>query len=165
MATYTEAYQRALANNPQSKVILHTLSIEHPDITNIYLVHQKDGITATLENGNSQVFMPMPFEITLPSSEGYSRPTASIRISNVDQSVTDQIETITDSETSSKIYYRPYLSDALTSPVTMTPPFLEPFNVEINARVLTAQLDYFDLSNLSIGRLRYTTNGFPLITR
>lgn len=82
---------RAILARETEEVFLVLLTIEHPDISpTIRIVNNTEPVTRS--DGEYQ---PYPFEAVLPDDTDNARPQVSLRVDNVDRSVTRKLRDLT----------------------------------------------------------------------
>lgn len=117
-ASLTAAIEEAYASAPSDEIIYHTLEFDHPDFsTPIYVVRDRTDLTATLEDGVTEVtFTAFAFDFHLPPLDQVASPEIVISIDNVGREIVPYLDTAAQSSDLVTVTYRPYLSSDLSAP-------------------------------------------------
>lgn len=165
-ATYEDAYKEALATAPRAEVIVETLSISHPDWTEVYrLVNDRKPLTARLETNEQVEFRPVGFSFAMPKSDVSGVQEMPITLSDLNKEVSSAVLSIASSRDVAKIEYRPYLLSDLERPQTVTPLVLFLREVKIADGVVTGKASFADLLNKPFINRIYSRRDFPALAR
>lgn len=161
-ASLTTAIKEAYASAPADKYIIHTLEFRQTGVQNsVRIARSHFDITAVDEDSNTVVFSAGQFTIGLPSSTDEGVISTSISISNIDNAVGAFLETARSSTTPSKVIYRPYMSDDLTTPAWSPPLSLFIRNAQITRMQVQVEANMADVVNSRFPSIYYTREKFP----
>lgn len=166
MATFSQAYEEALATARRDVVRYETLELTHPSFAApIYICVGWDSITAKLEDGSTVDFVAVPLDIELPETSDETVPVVTVTLHDVPGDILDQLDA-SDGDTL-RVRYRPYLSDRLDAgPENNEPLEWDLFNVEeTDGNRLVGYASLGDLLNLSFPRETYTLATNPGLAR
>lgn len=156
------ALVEAYAVAPASVAQVHTLVVYHPSMSDkLYLVqgfrHQSMKVDGVFQN-----FRACAFEFTLPATTDGGLQELTVTIDNVNNRVSDFCEAAMEFPAPVEIYYRPYLSNDLNTPL-MDPPlrlFLK--NITVSETQCTGQATQVDFNNLKFPTEIYDSEFPPL---
>lgn len=158
----SKAIKEAYAVAPATEVIIETLELSHPKLEEtLYIVKQREGITATLENGESVYFEPVGFTFSLPAAGENGRQDMQISIDNVDRRISDFIDKAKLFFSPVKVVFRPYLNTDLTAPQMNPPLVLALQDVSVTTQVVAARATFADILNQKFPKEYYLRSRFP----
>jgi uncharacterized protein DUF1833 len=116
--TVSPEIARIYASAPVDDDYYETLELSHPSFTtDWFLTTQVAGFTATLETGRQVDFLPAPFAVKLPGSNGDGNQQLTISLSNVDRLIVDELERAGDApQDPINANYRVYAASDLSAP-------------------------------------------------
>ena len=161
--TLHPALVEAYAIAPANVVHIHTLELRHESMSEpLYLVqgyfHKQ---IKTTVGGSYVTFRACAFNFTLPSTDDGGLQELSITIDNTENRVSDFCESAMAFPSPVEIYYRPYLSTDLETPL-MDPPlrlFLK--DVTVSESQVSGRAVPMDFLNLKFLTELYDTSRFP----
>ena len=111
----SEAYAEAATSAPIDRVILYTYELLHSSFTEkILIVNDFKPLTATLEDGTTQEFIPCPVAIVPPAENDEGRaPVIRVQIDGVSSMIATQLEEATRQMERVEIVERIYVSDEI----------------------------------------------------
>jgi hypothetical protein len=159
-----EAIKEAYASAPANQCILHTLEIRQRGIqARIFLVRSLREITATLEDGNQQLFEPSGFNFSLPVSDNQGFQSLNISIDNIGLRVSDFCNRAVEQRVTVEIVYRPYLSTDLSAPQMNPPLLLYLKDVKVTSVQVTGRATFMDIINKHFPSELYIRDRFPTL--
>ena len=158
----TEALKEAYALAPTEIVILHTLQLSHPSLTeDLFLVQDIVEHDFTLEDLSIETFEPVGFRFALPPIGDQGLQELTISIDNTDRRITDFVNTIKGQPGTTEVRYRPYLSNDLTTPQMDPPLLLFLKELSITAVQIQGRATFADIINKRYPSEWYTRERFP----
>lgn len=158
-----DAIKEAYASAPPNTVIYHTIELYHSLTGHIYMVQQREGMTATLETGEVVDFEPVAFRFKQPEIGDNGINEIPISIDNIDRRISDFLDTVLQSSEKVQMIYRPYLSSDLSTP-RMTPPLrMTLSDVVVKVEEVTGRGSFADLVNKVFPDDFYTPSRFPTL--
>ena len=162
MSRYTEFF----LNSKSSVVQLETLEISHPNFTKIYRVVRNavEGITATLENGNSATFDYYPLQIENAGVRDDLDQSIKINLGDLGEVLPKELDKVSSSDgfgTKPVVIYRTYRSDDLTRPL-FGPVTLEVSTFAFNREGSTFEAKAPSLNINKTGEI-YSLDRFPML--
>jgi hypothetical protein len=149
-----EALKEAYASAPtgDDDIVVHTIEIRHPTFidedeepTSIFIVHDHQDFTATLEDeapvkgGEVVTFASLAFSFALAPIETSPRPQIQIEIDNVGRDITDQLDAAVADGRKIEICYRAYRNGDRSGPKTLVPPVYTLADVKVGVFRVTAR--------------------------
>lgn len=161
---YEDAIKEAFALAPADKVILDTLEIRQGTVQPpVYLVRASREIYAKDENGETHLFIPVGFQLTLPAQNTEGFRALDLSIDNVGRSIMDFIETAKQYREPVEVLYRPYLSDDLNTPQMNPPLLLYLKDIQITPSQIVGKASFMELVNRRFPSELYTRLRFPAL--
>ena len=170
----TAAIKEAYASVPSDVVIMHTLSLGHPNWKDdhgapveLYFIREHQAFTAALEpdemgNGGKVVtFQPAAFDLDLPKVDTVPMPEVIVRIDNVGGELLPWLDLAAPSKERIMLTYRPYLSNITSRPQMIPPLQLTLAEVSVTALTLQGRARLVDIGNRSFPNVDYTLEKFP----
>ncbi len=158
----TQAIKEAYAVATINSVAIDTIELVHPKLpASIRLVNQRQGITLTLENGETHFFDAVGFKFMLPAAGENGRQDLQISIDNVDRRISDFLDLAKEFFEPVQVIYRPYLSSDLTTPQMNPPLVLTLQDVTITQLMVQAKASFADVLNQKFPKEYYTRKRFP----
>ena len=158
----SDALKEAMVCAPSDDVYLETLEIRHASIAEpIYLVRNREDITATLETSDVVVFEAAAFRMALPASGDNGLQELTLAVDNVDRRVSDFFSNAKNYQTPVQCTYRPYLLSDLSEPQMNPPLVLYLSDISITLFEVTAKASFVDLLNKKFPSELYTRARFP----
>lgn len=170
MSRLAQALAEAYAIAPADVIIFDTLEVYTTGVSSLYLTNGYIPIVANLFGslvgstytpGTPVTFEPIPFKIKLPASGSDSLPTLQIEIDNVDNRLSNLVQTALDAQASIFIKYRPYLSTDLTRPQLNPPMTFYVASAKINTTSVVIQASFPDIVNKNFPNEQYNVTLFP----
>lgn len=182
-----EAAKEAATLVPSDDVILHTIELRHPNLTNAdgsisaircvmdhgdLLIPGNPSIyghlltleaTAPLNPGQQVIFVACMFDMALPAQES-NPPTIELSLDNVTQIVTPQLDAAVSSYTPITVTYREYMLSDKTAPQFILPDGILQRVVSSLTR-LTGTIIFSDLLNKNFPSLVYRPTDFPSLAQ
>jgi len=156
------AMQEVYALAPNDRVVLVTLQLSHPALTEtIYMVQDRVAQNFTLETGETVEFEPVPFRLTPPTSGEDGLQELNIAIDNVDRRISDFLELVESERAPVVMTYRPYLSDDPSKPQLDPPLVLSLTDVKINVFEVAGKASFSNITNLKNLTEYYDRRRFP----
>lgn len=155
--TLSSTFRQAIESETTSEVVLVCLTITEDSLAApIRLVHNTENITRQIE-GSPELFVAMLFEIDLPSEDGDTIDSVSIKIDNVDRQIVEAVENATG---------RPQVSMEIvlaSDPDTVEagPIDMELDSVEYDSMWVVGQLVFDELVNQQSAAHTYSPFLFP----
>jgi hypothetical protein len=153
---------------PVARTYVETLSLEHAGLPSTrYLTNQKDGWTATLEDGTTIVtFEYVPFAVIPPQAQDEGAISLQVAIDNCDRQLMENLETLALTPTTPIVLtYRVYLSDDTTIVQNDPPMVLDIMNVTATQYLITFEAGLTNLRNRPFPSKLYTVDKFPGLSR
>lgn len=165
--TISEALKRIYASAPTNRRYLETLAFSHPWWTPSYFfVSDPEQWTFDLETGVTQVFEPVPFELTLPNRDGSGRADMQIAINNTGREMVAALErAMGDVRNPIEVTYRVYLDVPYRRPENDPPLLLHITSVTVSGTLTVAQATRADILNTAFPRLLFNADDFPGLLR
>lgn len=159
-----DAIKEAYTIVPADKVIYDTLEIRQTGVQDpVFIARTRTTITATDENGNVRIFEPVNFQFTLPPSTEEGFQSLNIAIDNVGRRVVDFIEAAKSERVPVEAYYRPYLSDDLSTPQMNPPLVLFLKDLQLGVAQVSGRATFMDVINKKFPSELYTRTRFPAL--
>lgn len=161
-AALTAALKEAYASAPSNVVVLETITLVHPLLeAPIYLVKNRENITATLETDEEVEFLACAFKMSLPPSGDNGLQELALSIDNVDRRITDFVNLVKKSKDPVQVYYRPFLSSDLSQPQMSPPLVLTLGDISLTLFEATGRASFADIINKKCPSELYTRSRFP----
>lgn len=162
MSRYTEFF----LNSKSSVVQLETLEISHPNFTKTYRVVRNavEGITATLENGNSATFDYYPLQIENAGVRDDLDQSIKINLGDLGEVLPKELDEVSSNDgfgIKPVVIYRTYRSDDLTRPL-FGPVTLEVSTFAFNREGSTFEAKAPSLNINKTGEI-YSLDRFPML--
>ena len=159
----SEAYAEAAASAPLDRTILTTYELIHPSFTErILIVNDFNPLTAKLEDGTTQDFVPCPVDVIPPEESDEARtPTIQVRIDGVSSIIASQLEIASKQMQRVEIVERIYVSDDLLGPAVLPPLRLTLKTVNITATTIQAEAAFSDPVNRGFPNYDYLPKEYP----
>lgn len=161
--TLSEAYAEAAASAPAHRSNIFTYELTHPSFeARICIVNAFEGITATIETGESVDFVACPVQVIPPAeNDAAEAPSITVSIDGVSAAVAAQLEAAAKTHDLIKIIERVYVSDDLSAPAHLPPLCLTLQTVTITATRVTAQARFTDPVNRGFPRKDHLPREYP----
>jgi hypothetical protein len=164
--TLHPALVEAYAIAPAAVSYVHTIELRHESMSEpLYLVqgflHKQ--IKPTV-GGAFVTFRACAFEFTLPATDEGGLQELTLTMDNTNNRVSDFCESAMTFPAPVEIYYRPYLSDDLTTPLMDPPLRLFLLDVVVNESQVTGRAAPVDFLNLKFPTELYTVPRFPSLS-
>lgn len=157
-----EAVKEAYALAPASVSHVHSLELRHPSIeSSLYIVQGFQNRELTLETSEVKIFKAVPFAFTLPGNNETGLQELSLTIDNIDNQASDFLELAMNFPRPVEVYYRPYLSNDLTSPKLNPPLRLFFTNAVVSDTQVSGRAAPADFLNRGFLSELYTRRLFP----
>jgi len=165
--TYTDALKEAKVLADTSVVVLDTLSLEHPLISQpIYLVNDREELEARLEEfGEIVTFKPVSFAFKLPQVSNNGASSMMVSFNNVDRSISEVLEQIKDSRDLLLCKYRVYLNSGGKNriPQNSPPITLTITDISLTATKADCKASFIDVINKPFPAEYYDRFRFPTL--
>lgn len=156
------ALVEAYAIAPAAVAHIHTLELRHESMSEpLFLVQGFFHKEMRLETGALKKFRACAFNFTLPATDDGGLQELSLTMDNANNRVSDFCESAMQFPAPVEIYYRPYLSTDLETPL-MDPPlrlFLQ--NVTVSEAQVSGRAVPVDFLNLKFPTELYDSERFP----
>ena len=137
--SYTDALKEVATLAPNGVAMLETLSISHPSAGSIYIVNDRQSLSARDENNVPQTYQASSFAVKLPSSTAEGVQSLNITIPNVDRAASDFLKSVpVDSSSPVTATFRIYQSGQ--------PDTAQPDNEPLTLDITDVQVDMFQVS-------------------
>ena len=162
MSRYTEFF----LNSKSSVVQLETLEVSHPDFTKTYRVVRNavEGVTLTLENGNSATFDYYPLQIENAGVRDDLDQSIKINLGDLGEVLPKELDKVSSNDgfgTKPIVIYRTYRSDDLSRPL-FGPVTLEVSTFAFNREGSTFEAKAPSLNINKTGEI-YSLDRFPML--
>lgn len=159
--TLSEAAKEAYAIAPKGEVVLETLELSHPALSDVIrLVKDRSSHTFGVD-GVDRVFDACGFRMALPAAGESGLQELSIAIDNVDLRITDFINAVKESATAVNVKYRLYLVSDPSTAQNDPPLILSLTDVNMNDIEVTGKATFADVLNKAFLSILYTRARFP----
>lgn len=126
----------------------------------VYLVRDRQEQEFTLEDGVTVTFEPCAFRLVLPSTGGEGLQSIRVSIDNVDQRITQFLNSVKGLEAPVLLTYRPFLVSDRTKPQIDPPLKLTLTDVQVTATEVVGAARFADVVNSRFLTQRYTRERF-----
>lgn len=186
MTGLSDAIKEAYAVAPADDMDMHTLEIRHAsfvddnnDPTSVFVVrdHQAWNLrleeSAPIKGGEVVEFLPVAFDLVLPTVDGSPSPELTLVMDNVsgvdadgvEFSISDKLEIAAKSARPIYVIYRPYLSSDLNTPQIDPPIVMTLVDAKVEGLRVVGRAGIPKDANLSFPNYTYTARRFPGIAR
>lgn len=162
--TLSAVIKEAMSTNPSNVVYLRTIELAHPLVTpSIYMVDDRKDWDLDLEDsGGTKTFEAVAFRLDLPGSGDQGLQELTLEVDNIDDRVTDFINTVKASKDEVTLTYRVYLASDVTGPQNDPPLALVLKDIVVTPDgVVTGRATFADLINKPFLTEFYTRARFP----
>lgn len=159
----TPAEKEAYANADDTRIMLYTLELMHPQFTQpLRIVADNDLLTAEIETGDTVQFTPFFFSIKRPPISEEPDPSLQITVDNVSGFMTPYLDIASRSGDSIHVVFRPYLMDESDNSITRLSSIkLAIRNASANMTSVTLTAAHINPANLPFPKEHYTSDRFP----
>ena len=159
----TPAEKEAYANADDTRVMLYTLELMHPQFTKaLRIVADNDSLSAEIETGDTVEFTPFFFSIKRPPISEEPDPSLQITVDNVSGFMTPYLDIASRSGDSIHVIFRPYLIDDSDNSITRLSAIrLAIRNASANMTSVTLTAAHINPANLPFPKENYTADRFP----
>ncbi|WP_257264357.1 DUF1833 domain-containing protein [Endozoicomonas sp. ONNA2] len=159
----TPAEKEAYANADDTRVMLYTLELMHPQFTQpLRIVADNDPLTAEIETGDTVEFTPFFFSIKRPPISEEPDPSLQITVDNVSGFMTPYLDIASRSGDSIHVVFRPYLVDEGDDSITRLSSIkLAIRNASATMTSVTLTAAHINPANLPFPKENYTSDRFP----
>jgi hypothetical protein len=172
--TLTAAIKEAYASAPNNVVIYHTIELIHPAFLNslgaaapIRVVKDyQDLVSATLEITSTTApltavtFTAFNFEFTKPEISPTGVPQITLKIDNVDRSISANIELAMATTDLITVIYREFISTDLSAPQNNPPLSMTIMSINVDVFSVTATAGFPNLMNKRFPTTEYSVDIF-----
>ena len=175
---YEDAIKEAYASCPVDDVILETIEILHPDITDesnnrtgVRIVNNTEDIvaglemTAPIDSGMEVTFTACPFSAKLQDISDIAMPTLTITFDNAGNLMTSYFEEALNDLNAITIIYRVFLSSDLSKPMNKNPIEFYVHEIKVDVNTVHMIAGVRDLVNLPFLNASYLPERFPGLVR
>ena len=159
----TEALKEAYALAPSDIVVIETLEFVHALFSTIRICNDGQDHIFTLEDLSTPLFVAAPFAFKLPTSDDTGIKELQLTIDNLDERISDIIDTVKQSIIPIVVKYRVYLSSDATTPQTDPPIQLEVREISLSGPSAIVRAVFVDLTNKKFLTELYTRDRFPTL--
>ncbi len=159
----TPAEKEAYANADDTRVMLYTLELMHPQFTQpLRIVADNDSLTAEIETGDTVEFAPFFFSIKRPPISEEPDPSLQITVDNVSGFMTPYLDIASRSGNSIHVMFRPFLIDENDDSITRLSSIkLAIRNASATMTSVTLTAAHINPANLPFPKENYTSDRFP----
>lgn len=159
----TPAEKEAYANADDTRIMLYTLELMHPQFTQpLRIVADNDPLTAEIETGDTVLFTPFFFSIKRPPISEEPDPSLQITVDNVSGFMTPYLDIASRSGDSIHIMFRPFLIDEGDDGITRLSSIkLAIRNASASMTSVTLTAAHINPANLPFPKENYTSDRFP----
>ncbi|USE39253.1 DUF1833 family protein [Endozoicomonas sp. SCSIO W0465] len=159
----TPAEKEAYANADDTRIMLYTLELMHPQFTQpLRIVADNDPLTAEIETGDTVEFTPFFFSIKRPPISEEPDPSLQITVDNVSGFMTPYLDIASRSGDSIQVVFRPYLVDEGDDRITRLSSIkLAIRNASATMTSVTLTAAHINPANLPFPKENYTSDRFP----
>ncbi len=159
----TPAEKEAYANADDTRIMLYTLELMHPQFTQpLRIVADNDPLTAEIETGDTVEFTPFFFSIKRPPISEEPDPSLQITVDNVSGFMTPYLDIASRSGDSIHVVFRPYLVDEGDDSITRLSSIkLAIRNASATMTSVTLTAAHINPANLPFPKENYTSDRFP----
>lgn len=159
----TPAEKEAYANADDSRVMLYTIELNHPQFTQpLRIVADNDPLDAEIEDGSTVTFTPFFFSMKRPPINEEPDPSLQITVDNVSGFLTPYLDIASRSGQSISVIFRVYLIDDSDGSITrLTHLKLAIRNASATMTSVTLMAAHINPANLPFPRETYTADRFP----
>ena len=159
----TPAEKEAYANADDTRIMLYTLELMHPQFTQpLRIVADNDPLTAEIETGDTVLFTPFFFSIKRPPISEEPDPSLQITVDNVSGFMTPYLDIASRSGDSIHVVFRPYLVDEGDDRITRLSSIkLAIRNASATMTSVTLTAAHINPANLPFPKENYTSDRFP----
>lgn len=161
--TLSQAIKEAYASAPADVVCYDTLEFDHPAFSEpIYVVRDWDDLTATLEDGVTEVtFVRYGFDLLKPEVSPDGTPVCQVVVDAVPNEILEYFRQAAQSTTKVTMRYRQYLSTDLSAPQNDPPLTATLTNIKADVFRVRAVAGFGDYRNRRFPTDDYTAERFP----
>ena len=159
----TPAEKEAYANADDTRIMLYTLELMHPQFTQpLRIVADNDPLTAEIETGDTVEFTPFFFSIKRPPISEEPDPSLQITVDNVSGFMTPYLDIASRSGASIHVVFRPFLVDEGDNSITRLSSIkLAIRNASATMTSVTLMAAHINPANLPFPKENYTSDRFP----
>ena len=159
----TPAEKEAYANADDTRIMLYTLELMHPQFTQpLRIVADNDPLSAEIETGDTVEFTPFFFSIKRPPISEEPDPSLQITVDNVSGFMTPYLDIASRSGDSIHVVFRPYLVDEGDDNITRLSSIkLAIRNASATMTSVTLTAAHINPANLPFPKENYTSDRFP----
>jgi hypothetical protein len=156
-AAQKEAYAVARVNDPT----LETIEISHSVAGRVFLVKDKQNLTATLETAEEVTFEAAPFRMDRPKQGESGAQEITLSIDNVDRRISEYLELVRDSQEETTVSFRTFLASDTSQPQMVEPITLTITDGTIRTLDVTISARFVDVLNRAFPNQTYNRQRFP----
>lgn len=165
MATYTDAATEQLSLGKSTLQLVETIEIKNSSIGALYYVNAPNGITATLEDGTTEIsFIPANFKAEKPSYSSTQVPTFSLLIDGVDENFRSFLRTCNISSIPTYCNFRIFNATNLSEPMEIEPLTFCIGQIDITTTQSKIKAVFLNLTQKKAPLMRYTNEQFPSLS-
>lgn len=159
--------KRIYAGSDQAQTYVETLAFSHPAFLKSHFVtNDVVGWTFELEDGSTQDFDPVPFELVLPTHDDQGRQDLQVSICNVGREMMEELERASVAARDPvSCTYRVFLDIPNTVPQNDPVTRLTILQVDVTFQTITAVAGRSDVLNRSFPSDIYRIDNFPGLDR
>jgi len=157
----TAAQKEAYAVASIDEVTLETVEITHPIAGTVYLVNDRQQLTATLEDASTVTFEPVGFVLGEPNQGENGAVEMTLTIDNVDKRIPEYLKKARASQQEMILKRRLFLASDTSQPQTVAPYELTVKEVTTTLLSVSAKATFVDVLNRPFPNARYTRKQFP----
>lgn len=159
--------RRVYASAPSDRRYVETLELWHPLFPRrFFIVNDVGGWQFQIEGGAVVPFLPVPFYVVLPTSDGKGQQDLQVQIDNVGREAMDAIEAASANPTINiSVTLRVYLDIAGSAPQNTPPLVLAMQSVTIDAGAIVGTATRADTLNRPFPSELYRVDLFPGLNR
>lgn len=162
----SDALKAVYASAPTSYRYIDTLAFTHSRFSKTYYItSDNQPWSLLLESGQLVTFQPVPFKVTLPTSDGQGQQDMDLTIANIGRDLVDPIEAAIEKPSEPiRCTYRVYLDTPSSAPQA-TPMVLALTGIQINRETVSATATRADVLTKAFPANFYSVQQFPGLRR
>lgn len=163
----SQALKEIYASAPATQRYIETLGFSHSLFPQTYyMTNDNQAWPFLLESGQLVTFMPMPFQVVLPTLDGQGNQDMALTLANIGRDLVDPIEAaIAKPSEPIRCTYRVYIDQASTGPQNTPPLSLTITGIQISREAVSATATRADVLNRAFPYTYYTYQLFPGLRR